>query len=369
MTQIAMTPAQQSAVEAIRNWHQRGTSPIFTLFGYAGTGKTTVVAKAVSEMGLRAVYGAYTGKAASVMRAQGIPAQTIHSMIYFAEQSKLDPKVVKFHWDPDSVAGYSDIIVIDECSMVGDRVGRDLLKYNVKILALGDPAQLPPVEGGGFFTNRRPDVTLTDVHRQAAGSPVLAMATDTRMGKKLNLGKYGDSEVVEARDLEDDDIWSADQVLVGTNRSRRALNARARSHFGMTGPYPQMGEKVVCLRNNYERNMMNGEMFIVVSCVEENPIWLKMDLVRADNTEEVISEVRVPTNCFIGKTDESSYPSSTFVTLDYGYALTVHKSQGSQWDNVVLLDESRVFRDDARRWLYTGITRASKKITIAKGRL
>lgn len=368
---VEMTPAQQSAVEAIRNWHQdtRG-SKVFTLFGYAGTGKTTVVAKAVSEMGLRAVYAAYTGKAASVMRAQGIPAQTIHSMIYHAVKSHLTQDV-RFEWNPDSVASCADLIVIDECSMVGDKVARDLLRYGKKVLALGDPAQLPPVKDGGYFSKFTPDLQLTDVHRQAEDSPVLKLATAARLGENIPYGKHGTSEVVGARDL-DDDIWSADQVLVGTNRSRSSLNRRARNFFGMGGPYPQLGEKVICLRNNYRFNMMNGEMFIVVSCAELPGNCLRMDLVREDGGGETLTGVLCRADCFTGPTSEAALVSAVYshlVQMDYGYAITVHKSQGSQWKNVVLFDESRFFREDSQKWLYTGITRASERITIARGRL
>jgi ATP-dependent exoDNAse (exonuclease V) alpha subunit len=366
---IELSPTQSAAVQAIRNWHNNSRAQVFRLFGYAGTGKTSVVATAVADMGLRAVYAAYTGKAAAVMRNNGIPASTIHRLIYKPSGGP-PPKPVVFSFDPGGMAAYSDLIVIDECSMVDERVGQDLLRYGVKLLAIGDPAQLPPpTERHGYFTKGKGDVLLTEIHRQAGDSPVLTLATRARQGEILKYGYYGSSEVIEACDLEDDRLWSADQVLCGTNATCDKLNARARHFYGMQSPLPQFGDKVVCLRNNYQYGVMNGETFTVMNATQVSGSMLHLDLVPTEGGD-LVEGVLVATQPFIDprfKLDAIS--GGTLALMTYAYAMTVHKSQGSQWNDVVLIDESRVFREAKDSWLYTGVTRAAKRITVAKGRI
>src|SRR5258707_12947253 len=98
-------------------------------------------------------------------------------------------------WD-DAPVAKAELIVIDECSMVDAELGRDLMSFGVPVLVLGDPAQLPPIQGGGFFTEAEPDVMLTEVHRQAQDGPVVRLSMEIRSGQRLVPGQYGASPVV-----------------------------------------------------------------------------------------------------------------------------------------------------------------------------
>lgn len=372
-----LSAAQEQAVDTIYNWmvtpFERRAQE-FRLFGYAGTGKTTTITTAVYELGISASFIAFTGKAASVMRRNGLDAQTLHSLIY----RRIDdcPKTGQPRFEVrkrEEVRGCS-LIVLDECSMIGNRIAQDLLSFDIPVLAIGDPAQLPPVNDGaglGYFTRGTPDVLLTDIHRQAAGSPILQLATKARVGTPLAYGTYGTSSVVFAGDLTDDELWDADQVIVGLNATRLRLNRRAREHYNMTDPTPMFGDKIICTRNSPKYGIFNGEMFTVLRCDEASDAWLAMDIVRLEDPHNtVISDVRVHRTMFVpdGKPrDESTLGDSG--RFDYGYAITAHKAQGSQWDNVIVIDESKVFRENKDKWLYTAITRAASTITVGRGKV
>ena len=225
------SPIQDDALNAVAQWLRakpgnNGTPQVFRLFGYAGTGKTTLARHLAEQADGEVKFAAFTGKAASVMRGKGCEgASTIHSLIYRARES--GEEIPSFDlWD-DAPASKAKLIVIDECSMVDAELGRDLLSFGVPVLVLGDPAQLPPIQGGGFFTEAEPDVMLTEVHRQAQDDPIIRLSMDIRAGDYLEPGRYGESEVVRKDDLDPQRVLEADQVLVGRNATRRAYNIRA----------------------------------------------------------------------------------------------------------------------------------------------
>ena len=157
-----------------------------------------------------------------------------------------------------SAAAKADLIVIDECSMVDEELGRDLLSFGRPVLVLGDPAQLPPVKGGGFFTEAEPDVMLTEVHRQAKDNPIVRMSIAVREGGRLEIGGFGESRVIRRREIDAETVMQADQILVGLNRTRRLYNGRIRALKGYRDPMPAAGEKLVCLRNDRSKGLLNG---------------------------------------------------------------------------------------------------------------
>jgi exodeoxyribonuclease-5 len=162
------TPHQDAALTAASNWLKsaRGRTSIFRLFGYAGTGKTTLAKQIAEGVDGKVLFAAFTGKAACVMRSKGChSASTIHSLIYKARES--GEETPNFELWNDAPASKAKLIIIDECSMVDAELARDLMSFGVPLLVLGDPAQLPPIQGGGFFTDAEPDAMLTEVHRQA----------------------------------------------------------------------------------------------------------------------------------------------------------------------------------------------------------
>src|SRR5512138_265551 len=232
----SFTPHQDSALKAVADWlkakpGKNATPPVFRLFGYAGTGKTTLARHVAEGVDGEVKFAAFTGKAALVMRNKGCDnASTIHSLIYRARESGVEQPSFEL-WD-DAPASKAKLIVIDECSMVDAELGRDLLSFDCPLLVLGDPAQLPPIAGGGFFTDAEPDAMLTEVHRQAQDDPIVRMSMDIRAGEYLEPGRYGETEVLRKVDLDPQRVLDADQVLVGRNVTRRSYNKRMRERRG-----------------------------------------------------------------------------------------------------------------------------------------
>src|SRR2546421_4897304 len=261
------TPHQDAALKAVANWlkdkpGERATPLLFRLFGYAGTGKTTLARHLATHIDGEVKFAAFTGKAALVMRAKGCGgASTIHSLIYRARESGEETPNFEL-WD-DAPVSNAALIVIDECSMVDAELGRDLMSFGVPVLVLGDPAQLPPIQGGGFFTEAEPDAMLTEVHRQAQDDPIVRLSMQVRAGERLEPGEYGQTQVVRRDALDPQPVLDADQVLVGRNATRRAYNIRMRERRGFAEAMPMTGDKLVCLRNNRRKGLFNGALWMV----------------------------------------------------------------------------------------------------------
>ncbi len=359
------TAEQERALAAVAAWLETPGGPqIFRLFGYAGTGKTTLAKHLAEHVDGKTAFGAFTGKAALVLRSKGCAdARTIHSMIY--RPRDLDTEEPSFELNADAPAAEASLIVIDECSMVDEELGRDLLSFGKKVLVLGDPAQLPPVKGGGFFTEGEPDVMLTQVHRQAADNPIVRLSMLVREGGRLARGTYGESRVIAKAEIDSAAVQAADQVLVGLNRTRHAYNRRLRALAGYKGEAPEVGEKLVCLRNNRAKGLLNGATFHVARVSGVRSGKLRLTVAPDDMPGAKAQRVAVLPQFFSGQDEEIPYSlRRNSDEFDYGYALTVHKAQGSQWDDVVLFDESFAFREHRARWLYTGVTRAAERLTL-----
>jgi exodeoxyribonuclease-5 len=412
------SPQQADALAEVGAWLTdvaRGNAePVFKLFGYAGTGKSTL-AKHIGQIeqdgGGYCQFAAFTGKAAVVLRRKGCTnARTLHSLIYSPhekskealqeledkyklavrnygadhaearavqveidmEKERLQQPGFTLKQDALTLRDYDgmptgdriSLFVIDECSMVDSKLGTDLLSYGVPVLVLGDPAQLPPVGGGGFFTEGRPNVLLTEIHRQAADNPIIALATNVRSGRGLDEGTYGESRVVPKGALSQDDWLAADQILVGRNNTRALINARVRQLRGYEGFLPLPGEKLVCLRNNREAGLLNGSLWECVESVDHETGTTFAMRVRSLDGDDRIIECEAHKAHFFGEKLDDWTDRMRANEFDFGYALTVHKSQGSQWDNVLLYDEWKM--RDRQQWLYTGITRAAQKITVVQ---
>lgn len=430
---MAWSPQQDSALLAIRRWLEAkewASNPsrqIFRLFGYAGTGKTSLARQIAEDHNGPVAFAAFTGKAASVLREKGCAdATTIHRLIYQpvdrsregvraaesdvqgaeariqaareagdAEQERIASEVLErarrrliderksadrpdFARRQESLIDLVDLVIVDECSMVDGKMGNDLLSFGRPVLVLGDPAQLPPIGGGGFFTeNVQPDVMLTEVHRQAQDSPVLRMATDVREGRTLALGDYGmGSSVIPVSETRRDPsiVTRADQLICGKNATRARSNARMRELHGRNGSaMPLDGDKLICLQNNHNLGLLNGELHRQCGDAEVLGDSQTIDLSLLPWEVDPASEDAVPMQVtahiapFIGKDLAELGGSRRWNNLfDYGYAITCHKAQGSQWDRLVVIDESFVFRADSRRWLYTAIARAAESVVVVR---
>jgi exodeoxyribonuclease V len=361
---------QNNALKAVDKWFymESKKKQIFRIFGYAGTGKTTLARHFADNIDGDVCYAAFTGKAALMMRQNGcFGATTIHSIIYKPE---VDSKGrVTFKLNRSSTIKDASLIIIDECSMVDVELAKDLLSFKVPVLVLGDPAQLPPVKGAGYFTECEPDIMLTEIHRQASENPIIYLATEIRNGRMPDLGTYGESRIIAS--ITKKDAIEADQIIVGRNATRENMNKKMRKLLGIDSMLPIKGDKLICLRNDSQLGIFNGGMFIVDQVFMENK---KFEIPFMSMSVDSDDDCGLPTLVKVHKSffsDEVPVPKDWKVLkesqeFDFGYAITCHKSQGSQWSNVLIYDESWCFRDDWQRWLYTAITRASEKITIVK---
>lgn len=437
-THVFVPGAQQAdALEAIEAWYRDEHSPqVFYLAGFAGCGKTTLARHVVERLRLRNVcYAAYTGKAAHVMATRGgcAGASTIHSLIYrplgaddaeltrlrgelavvheaydgsnadeiaarrtelmaliAAEQRK--PRKLAFGLSEESELAGADLLVLDECSMVNGEIAADLLSFGVKILVLGDPAQLPPVAGAGFFTDREPDRLLTEVHRTALDSPITRIATSIRAAVPGDaaVGVPG-ADGTSGRFRGVRNLLAYDQVICGTNRTRWQLINRIRDLSGHYGPRPVPGDRIIILANSREANVFNGQQWHVLTAEvdqETRKVGEKYLLqVRGDDGEERL--LRVWAEGFVNAAGERSVTFSgrgLTAAATFAQAITCHKAQGSEAPKVLVVDESGVFRSmrykdltkagqshadataaayiEGRRWLYTAVTRASERVSI-----
>ena len=360
------TREQADAIDRVGRWLKDGEQPVFRLFGYAGVGKTTLARHVAEAADGETAFAAFTGKAAMVMRAHGCAgATTIHALIYRASEGV--DGAPTFTLNEDGPASRASLIVIDECSMVDAELARDLLSFGKPILVLGDPFQLPPVKGGGYFTDATPDVMLTEIHRQAEDNPIIRLSQIVRSGGDLADGSYGESRVIRRAAIDAKQVLAADQVLVGVNRTRRAYNQRIRDLGGFAEALPAAGDRLVCLRNDRTKGLINGGLWRVEALGGVVKDFVRLTVRSEDEGAAKAVKVAVLKAFFEGTEGDLAYPlrreSDEF---DYGYALTVHKAQGSQWDDVLLFDESYAFREHRARWLYTGLTRAAKKLTIVR---
>ena len=390
------TPQQAAAIDDVMEWIRTPGAPqIFRLFGYAGTGKTTIAKHIAQLVGGRVIFAAYTGKAALVLRSKGcLPSSTIHSLIYKVEDTPpcpicrglgKDSEGVKcapckgsgdgpdggkptFRLNPESPVYGARLVIVDECSMVGDELGNDLLSFGARILVLGDPAQLPPVQDAGFFTDAEPDFMLTDIRRQALDNPIVRMSLDVREGRGIQIGTYGESKVIKRADLQPGEVMAADQVLCGMNNTRRGLNIRFRQQLGLdqsSPDHPAAGDRLVCLKNDRLRQLYNGSLWTAEKAELKNRDVLMNVKSADDGGPSAPVKVIVPIEYFYG-TEKTldRWRKRSLDAFDFGYALTVHKSQGSQWPHVMVFDESHVFRENQARHLYTAITRAADRVTV-----
>ncbi len=363
---ITLSDEQQNALGEVRAWLDAGGPDFFCLYGHAGTGKTSLALR-IAEMVGDTAFVAYTGKAALALRAKGCrDATTIHRRIYRA--CLMLGGTVEFVLRQPEELNVA-LIIVDECSMVDERLVADLLSFGRPILAMGDPYQLPPIEGRSFFNAWRANVYLKDVHRQAAISPIVRASAILRRGYALDFCDDEGLKVISWADATADMFIHADQIIVGRNTTRLRMNRIMRWVRGFMEPYPVIGDRVVCLRSNYRRGLVNGSLWEVQAVdSEDEDEHLGLTLQSLDDFDRRPKRVRVLKDFFSRDPHEidpdKRQRSDEF---DYAYALTAHKAQGSQWSDVSVVDESGVC-ETPTRWMYTAITRAAEKATVVRGK-
>ena len=399
-----MTPDQLVADKMIGDWFRKSTSQIFVLAGFAGTGKTTLLKYTVTQtLGLTEESVAFvtpTGKAATVLLRQGIPATTVHRLIYQSitteTEVEINGKKVKIEKlsfkRRESIDKSIKLIVLDEASMVPDEMLWDLMEFGVKILLCGDNAQLPPVEGFNTYL-KEPNVTLKQIVRQQLDNPIIMLSEMAREGKYIPFGRYGNNATVLSKrqflgEKRKHYLTKADQIICGINKTRTAINNELRAMRGL-GVMPENGDKLICTINNWEQfidsdyryNLVNGIIGTVYNPFYDSSTGIGYMQFKVDFLDEICPDAlpfdtgiftegryRYKHGDYFEKFDEDGEPVGAFTLnrFEYGYCISCHKAQGSEFDNVVVFDESYAFREDANRWLYTAITRAKKKLILLR---
>ena len=378
---------QQFALKAILAWHEaERKAQYITLGGYAGTGKTTLMAVLRQKLAernpaLRIAFCSYTGRAARNLASRleqnnclmpRDSVSTIHGLIYSPIENG-DGTIAGWTRSGRPAAG---LIILDEASMADAMIWEDLISFGIPIVAVGDHGQLPPINGH-FNLMAAPDLTLKSIHRQASGSPIIKVSEMARANGFVPPGDYGpgvkkylnsDDSAREAIGELLENYHSDTLILCGYNSTRLRINAQIRQNLGFERPEPSSGDRVICLKNNSRKGIYNGMLGTIIDIGAQTDGRYEAQI--------QMDEMKKPYIGFISSGQFGSKTAASIVSdkkysrntdyFDFGYALTVHKAQGSQARRVILLEERFPRMDDEmwRRWLYTGITRAEEELYI-----
>ena len=361
--------------------------------GYAGSGKSTLVRFIIQALNVAeedVCYATFTGKAAQVLLKKGNKnVRTLHKLLY---QSFPRPDG-SFYRKPVPDVPYR-IVVVDEVSMAPKELMKLLFGYRCHVICLGDPFQLPPVDkdqDNGLLAN--PHIFLDEIMRQAAESEIIQLTMAIRESRPIPYMDGKEVKVVPKASLTTGMMTWADQIICGTNATRISLNNQMRDILGRSGN-PQDGDKVIALRNewNYQANnedpLVNGTIGYIKNTFEDFvqlPYYLggqRIHITRADFESDSGANfcclgmdtkmIMTGQKCVDWKTEYKINKNKNTMGIlplefTYGYAITCHKSQGSEWDKVLVIEEKFPFeKEEHARWLYTACTRASEKLVLVR---
>lgn len=367
--------------------------PYTVIAGYAGTGKSTLINFIIAALEVNpedeVAYITFTGKASEVLREKGCPnAMTAHKLLYYSKQM---PNGKFFYRPRPSLEKDYKVIVVDEVSMLPKDMWDLLLTHGIYVIACGDPFQIPPIDknqDNGILNN--PHIFLDEVMRQAKESNIICLSMDIREGKKINPFKGNDTQVFNKKDLCDGMYFWADQILVSTNKSRHDINSYIRDDLGR-GFEPEINDKVICLRNCWDTlsekqcdPLINGSIGTISAMHMESIDYIIMgqkvtapvlvtDLITSNDEYKNLhidytalttgEKFFNPRQEYIIRKNKQN--PELPIEFNFGYAITGHRAQGSQWNKVLVLEESFPFdRIEHARWLYTTVTRAAEKLTL-----
>lgn len=390
---MVLTDKQEEGLRTAIARYRAGEKYV-VISGYAGTGKSTLVKFIIEALDIDpndVAYATYTGKAAEVLRKKGCPnAMTTHRLLY-----EFWPREGGgFYKKPKATLDYN-VIVIDEISMLPIDMVELLFSHPVYVICLGDPFQLPPVEkdtANHLLDN--PHVFLDQIMRQAEESDIIRMSMKIRNGELLQPYKGNDIQIVRPTELVTGMLTWADEVLVATNAKRVYYNNQIRALLNLPAQ-PTTGDKVICLRNYWDDctflgdPIVNGTIGILQHPVEQKIVYPYFAHTTVKSSQVIntsikigesdcISEVNIDKNLInggdysldwrdvykLGKLKEK-YGDYIPREYAYGYAITTHKAQGSQWEKVLVLEERFPFdKIEHQRWLYTAVTRAEQKCVV-----
>lgn len=396
---------QRDCLEKLIDWwnHKTDYQQVFSISGPAGSGKTFLIramVDAIPSIKLKDVlFVAYVGKAALNLSKSGLNASTIHSAIYHAidivtERKDADGNTIMENGRPIQDVSVKFIlrtqlekeyklIVVDEAPMVDTKVANDLLSFGIPIIALGDLNQLPPVIGDPYFL-QHPDCLLTEVIRQKADSPILALSQHIIRTPypSLSVGNYNNQLfIVKKKDFMEKYskyLLVADAIICGRNKTRDELNQLVREMYFKSQGITEIsdlaiGDKVICRKNNWSIQkegiyLINGLIGKIESIYYEdsNKQVIPIDF-KPDFMEECFEHIQLSKKFFFGTKKEKEWLKTHHHEgnlFEYGYAITCHLSQGSQYDLVIVYVERMGDIEFYKQWLYTAVTRASKKLIL-----
>ncbi len=398
MNDLKMNTEQKKIHDYIIHSWIKNSDPFIIIGGYAGTGKTyllTEIAKSIREILPQSYFSfcSFTGKAVSVLssRLKNIKQflkltsekdtiSTIHSMIYkpIIEKNPLTGKSEVVGWEKTKkLINNPDFIFIDESSMVSLDIWEDLLSFGVKIIAMGDTFQLPPIGSEKFNLMKLRKFNLTEIHRQAKQSPIINLSMIIRKEGYIPLKTYSSSvfkhswnnkkcqEFYNSIDLKKPN----NIVLCGFNKTRCFLNNQFRSKIKFKKDVIYSGDKVICLKNNPTTKIKNGQQGIIMWVMSYNNIYYKTSI-DLDGLNEfydgLISKSSFGKPTFDEFCNKPNNRNQNIDYFDFSYAISVHKAQASEWDNVILFEQRSKYWDDKyfAKWLYTAVTRAKKGLFV-----
>lgn len=385
---INLSPDQQNVLDKILLWfkNNKGRKQYITLGGYAGTGKTTLIAilrleLAKTNKDLKVGFVSYTGKAVRVLKTKlkeqkvilsGDSVSTIHALIY---SPIVNEKQEIIGWTTKDKID-CNLVIIDEASMVDEMIWQHLLAYSVPIIVVGDHGQLPPIKGS-FNLMQEPELRLEEIHRQARQNPIIGLSIQAREFGLIRPGKYSSGvRKFSSEDLDTQEVmgemllnYKTDTlILCGYNSTRRKLNTHIRNGLGFESPNPESGDRVICLRNNHKKRIFNGMLGTISLIKKKDPNWYEAEIEM--DGEDALYHGLISVDQFNSDTPMNFTEKRSKIMIgdlfDFGYALTVHKAQGSEAKRVILFEErfKQMTDDSWKRWLYTAVTRAEEELYI-----
>ena len=386
---LTLSEDKKLVLKQILHWFEFKTDQqqYLTIGGYAGTGKTTLIALLrrllyKKSPKLKVAFAAFTGKATQVLQNyltefdllyQQDSISTIHSLIYSVVKNEQQQIVA---WRKKDRL-QTDLIIVDEASMIDQEIWQDLLSYQIPIIAVGDHGQLPPIHGY-FNLMKEPLLRLETIHRQELNNPIIEVSILARTKGYIPVAKYGK----KVRKLQKSDPETAEQVenylqmadeetliVCGYNNTRLRLNQYLRTLKGFESEEPQAGDRVICLRNNQQKQIYNGMLGTLehIRRIDKNFFEVSVDFDDQNQLYEglvVAKQFNSPQT--ISFNGQDRYLLKKADLFDFAYALTVHKAQGSQAKRVIVFEErfKQMSDEDWRRWLYTAVTRAEEELII-----